>query len=385
MSITNQNAKIGLAIIGCGDIGQARAQFARSYSGIGWIGVCDINRELAQSVATQIEADFVTSDASELLSRSEVTAAIIATNETAHYAPVSLAIEHKLSLFIEKPLAVDFRQSAELSDKILKYCIDAVMGYTQRFRHRFLVVKEKLDNNQIGQVSSVSARGLLNRTIANMVLSRANDHTNLTPMVASGTHMLDMCLWLMQGSKPKAIFARSTDKIFGSTGSKDTTIAVLEFDNDAVLSINHSWVAPENWPGGVYGMQIGIIGTQGVIDIEDMHRDVILASSQHQPAGYKRPSASIENKAASHQQSRNVDFLTSIPFGQKSQGEMWGPIREETFSWFQRLQTGVPTPHTTAQEGHANLALCMAIDLAAKTGKILEIPDDINELANQFT
>ncbi|MBT5798777.1 MAG: Gfo/Idh/MocA family oxidoreductase, partial [Alphaproteobacteria bacterium] len=275
MSITNQNAKIGLAIIGCGDIGQARAQFARSYSGIGWIGVCDINRELAQSVATQIEADFVTSDASELLSRSEVTAAIIATNETAHYAPVSLAIEHKLSLFIEKPLAVDFRQSAELSDKILKYGIDAVMGYTQRFRHRFLVVKEKLDNNQIGQVSSVSARGLLNRTIANMVLSRANDHTNLTPMVASGTHMLDMCLWLMQGSKPKAIFARSTDKIFGSTGSKDTTIAVLEFDNDAVLSINHSWVAPENWPGGVYGMQIGIIGTQGVIDIEDMHRDVI--------------------------------------------------------------------------------------------------------------
>jgi myo-inositol 2-dehydrogenase / D-chiro-inositol 1-dehydrogenase len=385
VSITNQNAKIGLAIIGCGDIGQARAQFARSYSGIGWIGVCDINRELAQSVATQIEADFVTSDASELLSRSEVTAAIIATNETAHYAPVSLAIEHKLSLFIEKPLAVDFRQSAELSDKILKYGIDAVMGYTQRFRHRFLVVKEKLDNNQIGQVSSVSARGLLNRTIANMVLSRANDHTNLTPMVASGTHMLDMCLWLMQGSKPKAIFARSTDKIFGSTGSKDTTIAVLEFDNDAVLSINHSWVAPENWPGGVYGMQIGIIGTQGVIDIEDMHRDVILASSQHQPAGYKRPSASIENKAASHQQSRNVDFLTSIPFGQKSQGEMWGPIREETFSWFQRLQTGVPTPHTTAQEGHANLALCMAIDLAAKTGKILEIPDDINELANQFT
>ena len=385
MSITNQNAKIGLAIIGCGDIGQARAQFARSYSGIGWIGVCDINRELAQSVATQIEADFVTSDASELLSRFEVTAAIIATNETAHYAPVSLAIEHKLSLFIEKPLAVDFRQSAELSDKILKYGIDAVMGYTQRFRHRFLVVKEKLDNNQIGQVSSVSARGLLNRTIANMVLSRANDHTNLTPMVASGTHMLDMCLWLMQGSKPKAIFARSTDKIFGSTGSKDTTIAVLEFDNDAVLSINHSWVAPENWPGGVYGMQIGIIGTQGVIDIEDMHRDVILASSQHQPAGYKRPSASIENKAASHQQSRNVDFLTSIPFGQKSQGEMWGPIREETFSWFQRLQTGVPTPHTTAQEGHANLALCMAIDLAAKTGKILEIPDDINELANQFT
>ena len=30
------SSKIGLAIIGCGDIGRARAQFARIYSGIEW-------------------------------------------------------------------------------------------------------------------------------------------------------------------------------------------------------------------------------------------------------------------------------------------------------------------------------------------------------------
>ena len=59
--------------------------------------------------------------------------------------------------------------------------IDAVMGYTQRFRQRFLIVKEN-SYNQIGAVTSISARGLLN-PIANMVLSRANDHTNITPMV----------------------------------------------------------------------------------------------------------------------------------------------------------------------------------------------------------
>ena len=86
--------------------------------------------------------------------------------------------------------------------------IDAVMGYLQRFRQRFLIVKEKLANNQIGAVISISARGLLNRTIANMVLSRANDHTNITPMVISGTHMLDMCLWLAGECKPKR-FLRS--------------------------------------------------------------------------------------------------------------------------------------------------------------------------------
>ena len=288
MSGDKLRTSIGLAIIGCGDIGKARAQFARMYPAVEWIGVCDVNLDLATLLAEEIHADFVTNDASELLSRSELNAVIIATNETAHFIPVSLAIERNLSLFIEKPLAVEFKQSKELLNKIMCHNIDAVMGYTQRFRQRFLIVKEKLVNNQIGALTSISARGLLNRAIANMVLSRANDHTNITPMVISGTHMLDMCLWLAGECKPKKIFAKSTDKVFGNAGSKDTTMAIVEFDNDILLSVSHSWAAPENWPGGVYGMQIGLIGTEGIIEIDDMHKDVILASNQYQPAGYKK-------------------------------------------------------------------------------------------------
>ena len=384
MSGDKLRTSIGLAIIGCGDIGKARAEFARMYPAVEWIGVCDVNLDLATLLAGEIHADFVTNDVSELLSRSELNAVIIATNETAHFVPVSLAIERKLSLFIEKPLAVEFKQSKELLNKIMCHNIDAVMGYTQRFRQRFLIVKEKLVNNQIGAVTSISARGLLNRTIANMVLSRANDHTNITPMVISGTHMLDMCLWLAGECKPKKIFAQSTDKVFGNAGSKDTTMAIVEFDNDILLSICHSWSAPENWPGGVYGMQIGLIGTEGIIEIDDMHKDVILASNQYQPAGYKKKSTDIVDVSNTNYESRNVDFLTSIPFGQRSQSEMWGPIREETFSWFHRLMTGAKTPHTTAKEGHENLAICLAIDLAAKTGNLIDIPADLNDLESYF-
>ena len=384
MSGDKLRTSIGLAIIGCGDIGKARAQFARMYPAVEWIGVCDVNLDLAKLLAEEIHADFVTNDASELLSRSELNAVIIATNETAHFIPISLAIERNLSLFIEKPLAVEFKQSKELLNKIMCHNIDAVMGYTQRFRQRFLIVKEKLVNNQIGALTSISAKGLLNRAIANMVLSRANDHTNITPMVISGTHMLDMCLWLAGECKPKKIFAKSTDKVFGNAGSKDTTMAIVEFDNDILLSVSHSWAAPENWPGGVYGMQIGLIGTEGVIEIDDMHKDVILASNQHQPAGYKQKLIDKADVSTINYQSRNVDFLTSIPFGQRSQSEMWGPIREETFSWFHRLMTGAKTPHTTAKEGHENLAICLAIDLAAKTGSLIDIPADLNDLESYF-
>ena len=44
--------EIGLAVVGCGTIGRIRAIMARDYPGIGWIGLCDINKELGKKTAS---------------------------------------------------------------------------------------------------------------------------------------------------------------------------------------------------------------------------------------------------------------------------------------------------------------------------------------------
>ena len=73
---------------------------------------------------------------------------------------------------------------------------------------------------------------------------------------------------------------------------------------------------------------------------------------------------------------RHVDFLTSYPPGDIYNGQLWGPMREETNSWFARIQGGLDTPHATAAEGHSNLIHTMAMDRAAKLG-ISDINDFI--------
>jgi len=249
--VATTGQEIGLAVIGCGPIGRVRAELARGYPGVGWLGVCDIRHDLADGLARDTGADFVTTDSAELLARPEVNAVIVATQESAHVRPVMQAVEHGHRLFIEKPLAVDARESAQVMEAIDAAGVDAVMGYTQRFRRRFLTVKERLIQGQIGDVTAVSARALLNRRIAEMCLARANRHDTTTPVVISGTHILDMCLWLMAGRRPVSVFAQSTDRIFGSAGSKDSTFAIVTFDDGSMLSLSHSWAAPTVWPGGV--------------------------------------------------------------------------------------------------------------------------------------
>jgi predicted dehydrogenase len=368
--------EIGLAIVGCGTIGRIRAMLARDYPGVGWIGLCDKRAEIGDKLARDCGADFFTTDFNELLARPEVTAVIVATDENNHVRPTLAAVERGHALFIEKPLATDAMESAEILQAIETAGIDAVVGYTQRFRRRFLAVKERLVTGQIGDVHSVVTRAFMNRMVPIATLRNTNNRANLTPMVVSGTHSLDMSLWLMEGKTPVSVYARSTDKVLGKIGTKDSTFGIFEFDDGAIWSMNISWGLPELWPGSVYGLEIGIVGTKGVIDIEDTHRDLVLASEIAQGAGYS-PDGFAPGAP------RHVDFLTSYPPGDLHMGQLWGPMREETISWFQRLYTGQATPHATAAEGHRNLMLTMAMDLSARLGRPVPLPVSPEELRTE--
>jgi len=370
----SEKKQIGLAVIGCGVVGRIRATIAQEYPGIGWIGLSDKNEKLGQKLKEDLGADFFSNDYKELIERPEVDAVIIATSTWAHAEPTIIAANAGHTLFIEKPLATDARESAQVLSSIKENKVDAVVGYTQRFRRRFLVVKEKIQSGQIGNVRSAVTRAFMNRMAPMGEVRLTQDRRFLTPMVVSGTHSLDMCLWLMgENAQPVSIFARSNDSVMSELGTKDATFGVFTMEDGAIWSMNICWALPKEWPGAVYGLEIGIVGTKGVIDIEDTHRDVVMATEIPQGPAYNPEDFTIETH-------RNVDFLTSFPPGDNYNGELWGPMREETNSWLQRIYLGKNTPHATAEEGHRNLLLTMAMDMSAKLEKEVKLPIAEKEL-----
>ena len=368
----NNTKEIGLAIIGSGTIGRIRAMIAKDHPGVGWIGLCDINEEVGQKLTEDSGADYFTGSYEELLRRPEVNAAIIATDENFHVGPTLTAIEQGHDLFIEKPLATDAEESLTVLKAIEASGVDAVVGYTQRFRRRFLATKQKLVSGQIGDVTAVVTRAFMNRMVPIATTRRTDIRENLTPMVVSGTHAVDMCMWLMEGKSPVSVYAQSSDKALGDIGTKDATFGVFTMDDGTIWSMNISWALPIVWPGAVYGLEIGIVGTTGVIDIEDTHRDTVVASETPQGAGYSPDGFKPEVL-------RHVDFMTSYPPGDMYDGQLWGPMREETNSWYARVGSGMKTHHATATDGHRNLMLTMAMDLSAERGEPVSLPIDPTE------
>jgi predicted dehydrogenase len=354
---------IGLAIVGAGRVGLIRGEIAAKHPSVGWIGLAEIKADRAKEVAERVGADFWTSDYRELLARPEVTAAVIATDEHLHVDPILAAVERRLPLMIEKPLATDLRESARVLQAIQRSGVDAVVGYTQRFRRRFLVAKEKVRTGQLGDVTLVTSRAFMNRLVAIDNYQRTDRPETISPMVISGTHALDIVMWLLEGRTPVEVYARSIDKVLGPTHRGiDATAGVITMSDGTIYHLNISWALPIVWPGSVYSLEIGIVGTEGVLTIDDTHRDVVLATTVAQPAGYTPDIV------------RQVDFLESYPPGNIALGELWGPMREETNSWLGRVALGHATPHATAAEAHNRLMLTKALDLSARLKRAIPLP-----------
>jgi myo-inositol 2-dehydrogenase / D-chiro-inositol 1-dehydrogenase len=361
-----KNAKgIGLAIIGAGRVGLFRGEVAARHPAVEWIGIAELNHNRGGDVGARIGADFITTSHRELLARPEVTCAIIATDEHLHVDPILAAVERGVPMLIEKPLATDLAQSARVLKAITDAKLDAVVGYTQRFRRKWLGAKEKVRTGALGDVTLVTSRAFMNRLVAIDNYKRTDDPASISPMVISGTHALDIVMWYLEMKTAVECYARSVDKVLGPLyHGIDATAGMIMFADGTVHNLSISWALPVTWPGAVYSLEVGINGTHGVLTIDDTHRDMVLAVSAPQSEGYA-PDAS-----------RLVDFMGSYPPGDMALGELRGPMAEETVSWLNRVSLGLPTQAATAAEAHHRLMLTKALDLSAKLKAPVKLPLD---------
>ena len=355
--------RVGLAIVGAGRVGLFRGEVAARHPMVDFIGVADLKKDRLSLLKEKTGADFTTTDFRELLKRPEVTAVIVSTDEHLHVDPILAAVDRGLSLMIEKPLATELAASKHVLDQIAKAKVDAVVGYTQRFRRRWLAAKEKVRTGQLGDVTLVTSRAFMNRLVALDNYKRTDDPAKISPMVISGTHALDVVMWMMEAKQPVEIYARSVDKALGPICKGiDATAGTIVFQDGSLYHAAISWALPEVWPGAVYSLEVGAVGTQGVLTIDDTHRDIVLASTKNQSEGYA-PDAQ-----------RRVDFLGSYPPGDMALGELRGPMREETEQWLNRISMGLTTQHATAAEAHNRLMLTKAFDLSARRKKAVSLP-----------
>jgi len=352
---------VGVAVVGAGSIGRLRAEISHRHPSVDYLAVADIVEDRAAVLAESCEADLWSTDAMDIVTRDEVDAVIVASTENAHYEPAMAAIQARKALLVEKPFTILPDEAHKLMAAAEEYGVPIYTGFTQRFRRRYLAIKEHVLQGYVGDVTSAKATIYLAESVARSVISRAG---TTTPSVNTMTYLFDLLNWYLDGKLPVAAYAAGSTKgrIHEEYGALDSTWCVLTYDDGMVANLGVSWELPEFWPAYVASMDFELFGREGTISVKDDHRDVLMASRKPVPSPYT-PDTTM-----------NVAMLGSYMPGDWALGEHFGAMQEETHAFINSVGTGRKDPIlATGQEGIDVLRVSRAADESARTGKIVEL------------
>jgi myo-inositol 2-dehydrogenase / D-chiro-inositol 1-dehydrogenase len=351
-----RHREIGVAIIGAGRIGTLRATLAAAHPGVRFMAVADTNIQQARTLAVKTSAQLVCERSMEAISHPQVDAVIVSTSEHEHTAPVLQALQLGKAVLVEKPIALELEDASRILAALENTKGSLRVGYSRRFKRRYLTAKEQLKRGRLGKVVGISARLYNTRAQVYQMLDR---NPGATPVVDSLTYYVDLLGWFVPDNPVVEVCAWGQAGTIRARGYNcdDVTFAVLKLADGALVNLGVSFALPDRYPSLGYSGRFEILGTEGSLIIDDDHLDQVMYTERGIPHIYI-PDHTV-----------NMAFLGSSAPGDWAEGDFWGPLANETRAWLDHLTTGRPCALTTAAEARNNLAITLAIEHAVASGK----------------
>ena len=352
---------LGLAVIGSGRIGGLRAQLAAGHPAVRFIATADQDPQKAKALAKKVGAAVHSSDNDAIIAHPDVNAVIVSTSEGEHLALILKALSLGKPVLVEKPIALSVADADQVIRTIEKSGVGVHVGYSRRYKERYLIAKEQIVQGRLGTLTGGAARVFNSRSQALGMLQR-NSHA--TPVVDALTYYVDLMCWFLEGNPPVEVVARGQHGIFKEAGygAHDVTWAIVTFADGAVVNFGVSYALPAKYPTLGQSDRVELLGTEGTMLIDDDHMDHVLYSDRGIPHAY------VPDHAV------NMAFLGSNTAGDWAVGDFWGPLGNETRAWLDHLATGSATVHTTPEQAIINLQTTIAIERSARSGQPVRLP-----------
>jgi predicted dehydrogenase len=356
-------SELGIAVIGCGRIGSLRARLARQHPAVRFLAVADRDPGRADKLKEAAGADLASGDNDEAIGHRSVDAVIVATAEAEHTKPILAALELGKPVLVEKPIALSLAAADETLAALKRTGGNLRVGYSRRFKHRYLRAREQLAQGRLGTITGAAAR-VYNGRGQTFTILRRDPHA--TPVMDVLTYYVDLINWFFDGVRPVEVVARGFrgSGVFRQAGYDidDVSWAILTYADGAVVNLGICYTLPADYPALGQSARVELLGTEGVMLLADDHTDQLLYTEQGFP----------DLMAAGHQV--KMSFMGASPPGDWALGDFWGPLATETRVWLDHILTGSPCALATPEEARLNLETTVAIDRAARTGAPVRLP-----------
>lgn len=186
---------LGVAILGCGLIGQKRSKALASTKLI----VCaDVNETRAKALAADFPDCIGTSDWRSAIQRDDVEIVIVATTNNALVDASLAAVNAGKHVLVEKPAARNVKELDVLLETANKLGAMVRVGFNHRYHPALLKARELVDSGELGELMFVRGRyghggriGYDREWRANPAFSGGGE------LIDQGVHLIDLSRWFL--------------------------------------------------------------------------------------------------------------------------------------------------------------------------------------------
>lgn len=273
----NRN-KIKIGIIGVGAIGAVHADAYRAAPASEITAICDVSDERLAEIGDKYNVPCRFKDYTELL-KSDVDAVSICVGNTLHRKVAIAALKAGKHILLEKPMAMNAREAAEIAAAGRKAKKVVQIGMVLRQDEQVRVVRNYIRKGLFGEIYHTRAAWVRRRGIPGLGgWFTTKSASGGGPLIDLGVHMFDVSMHLSGHWKPTSVSAMNYAKfgknmrdyryvsmwagpprLAGVCDVEDYSVGLVRFGKKATLVFEIAWAA--NIAEDI--MQVDILGDKG--------------------------------------------------------------------------------------------------------------------------
>src|SRR3990167_4780814 len=254
--------KIKVGIIGCGLIGDRRAQAVVDHPQSQLIGVYDLNPEQGKRTAEKYSCQLFSSWQS-LIQQADMDVIMVA-SPNKFLAEIALpALEQGKHVFIEKPMGRNLIEAKNLVATVKRQQRLLKVGFNHRYHPALAQAYKLIKAGKVGEIINIRAHyghgwrpGGEKEWRANADLAGGGELTD------QGVHLLDLATWLL--GLPKTVFAMMQTAVWPIKPLEDNAFVLMQYKNEVVVNFHCSLTQWKN------AFNFSVFGSQGAVCVDGL-------------------------------------------------------------------------------------------------------------------
>lgn len=232
------------AIIGCGRIARKHIEAAHQ-CGLTVAAVCDISNEAMHSLISNTikyarpPARYL--DYKQMLKDIAPQIVAVATDSGSHAEIALNCINAGANVILEKPMAMSLHDARNIINAADERMVKVTVCHQNRFNYASQALYRAIRQNRFGKLShaSIQVRWNRNKDYYRQATWRGHWQSDGGALLNQCIHGIDLLRWLMGGSV-KRVYGVSRNRFHPYIEAEDIGIAVIEFSNGAVATVEGS-------------------------------------------------------------------------------------------------------------------------------------------------